>query len=112
MDLTEPMDAYAQMRPSSKPTWENPSDFIENTKMSNFGLDDGGSPSGTVPIRRVSDDDRVQAQLLSTVYASAVHSLSTGPKFSTHISVYINEHRTQLECLQQEGTQPDGLNNC
>ena len=34
------------------------------------------------------------------MYSKVLLSLST-----------INEHRTQLERLQQEGTQPDGLSN-
>ena len=81
------MDTYAQMRPSSKPTWRTAGDFMQNTKASNFGLDDGGCPSGTVPIGRVSDGDRIQAQMLSNTYASRARPLSTGPKPGTHVSV-------------------------
>lgn len=77
---------HPQMRPSSKPTWGTTGDFIQNTKASNFGLDEG-CPAGTVPIRRVSDGDRIQAQMLSNTYASRVRPLSAGPKPGTHYAI-------------------------
>jgi len=80
------MDAYAQMRPSSKPTGGTIRDFTQDMKMSNFGLDGEACPSGMVPIRRVTDDDRIQAQILSKIYASGIHRLSNGPKPGTHVS--------------------------
>ena len=63
-----------QMRPISIPKRLSPEKEVPkpNSKPVKMGLEGGGCPFGTVPIRRTSKDDLLRTKLHSEMYASKI----------------------------------------
>ena len=71
-----------QMRPTSIPRRVSPK--LKAPKV-NIGLDGGGCPVGTVPIRRTTKDDLIRVKVYSEMHASKINPL-LDDKPNTHVS--------------------------
>ena len=68
------------MRSTSIPRRVSPENEVRKLdyKPMNIGLEGGGCPIGTVPIRRTTKDDLIRAKFHSEMYASKLNPLIKG----------------------------------
>ena len=76
-----------QMRPTSPPRRVSPEKEVPKLdyKHVKIGLEGGGCPMGTVPIRRTTKDDLIRAKLYSEMHASKINPL-TDEEPGKHVS--------------------------
>ncbi|RVW16251.1 hypothetical protein CK203_067785 [Vitis vinifera] len=69
---------HPQMRPTSPPRRVSPEKEVPKPeyKRVKIGLEGGGCPMGTVPIRRTTKDDLIRAKLYSEMHASKINPLT------------------------------------
>ncbi|CBI34704.3 unnamed protein product, partial [Vitis vinifera] len=69
---------HPQMRPTSPPRRVSPEKEVPKPdyKPVKMGLEGGGCPMGTVPIRRTTKDDLIRAKLYSEMHASKINPLT------------------------------------
>ncbi|KAL6348862.1 hypothetical protein AAG906_033518 [Vitis piasezkii] len=69
---------HPKMRPTSPPRRVSPEKEVSKLdyKHVKIGLEGGGCPMGTVPIRRTTKDDLIRAKLYSEMHASKINPLT------------------------------------
>ena len=75
------------MRSTSIPRRVSPKKKVSKLDFNlvNIGLEGGGCPVGTVPIRRTIKDDLIRAKIYSEMHASKINPLADD-KPGTHVS--------------------------
>ena len=79
-----------QMKPTSTPRRVSPKKKIRIPKLDykpvRIGLEGGGCPLGTVPIRRTVKDELITAKFHSEMHASKVNPLDVAGLPGVHVS--------------------------